>query len=74
MNIFGRTYDAEVTLGDNSKTSKTRLMARAGRLKLAIEGDMPEQKLTNLKKELRGILLELGAREEAVNEIMAMFK
>lgn len=74
MAIFGKTYDATVTLGDSSKVSKERIVARAGRLKKAIEDGMPEPKRTNLKAELRGLLLELDAREEAVNEIMAKFE
>ena len=74
MNIFGKVYDATVTLGDQSKTSKERMISREGRLKNALDKGMPEPKRTNLKNELRGILLELDAREEAVNKIMAQFE
>ena len=74
MNIFGKAHEATVTLGDNSKTSKERLIARVGRVKKALDDGMPEPKRTNLKRELRGILVELDAREEAVNAIMATFE
>ena len=74
MNIFGKVHDATVVLGDNSKTAKERLIARIGRVKRALDDGMPEPKRTNLKRELRGILLELDARVEAVNEIMATFE
>ena len=74
MNIFGAVHDATVELGDNSKTSKSRLIARIGRLKRALDDGMPEPKRTNLKRELRGLLVEIDAREEAVNEIMATFE
>ncbi len=73
MNIFGRAHKATVSLGNNAKTSKERLVSRAASIKVALEGGMPEPKRTNLKKELRGILSELDARAEAVEKIMAQF-
>lgn len=73
MRIFGKVHDATVTLGDNSKVSKERMIARAGRIKSTLVKGIPEPKRTNLKAELRGILLELDARDEAVNAIMARF-
>lgn len=66
--------DATVSFGDRGKTSKERLVNRVGRIKTALEGPMPQPKRDNLKVELRSILLELDAREEAVDAIMAKFE
>jgi len=65
-------HKAEVS--NHSKASKDRLVNRVGSVKRALEGYMPEPKRQHLKDELRSILLELDAREEAVNAIMAQFE
>jgi len=67
---------AEVVLGDKSKVSKERLVVRVDRIKQALEfdrkcnGNMSEEKKQNLKNEVKGILVELGARDEALDEIV----
>jgi hypothetical protein len=66
--------DATVTFGERGKTGKERLINRVGSIKTALEGVMPEPKRGNLKAELRSILSELNAREEAVDAIMAKFE
>ena len=65
-------HDALVS-ADRGKTSKKRLINRVGSIKIALEGPMPEPKRGNLKAELRSILGELDAREEAIDAIMASF-
>jgi hypothetical protein len=67
------SHDAVVS-SDRSKTNKERLVNRVGSIKTALEGPMPQPKRENLKAELRSILLELDAREEAVETIMARFE
>lgn len=79
MGFFGLSktgvgaHDATVSMS-RGKTSKERLVNRVGRIKTALEGPMPQPKRDNLKVELRSILLELDAREEAVDAIMAKFE
>ncbi len=77
MGLFSKTgvgAHKAIVSSDRSKTSKDRLVSRAGRLKTALEGPMPRDKKRKLKAELRGILGELDARQEAIEEIMQRFE
>ena len=76
FNVKTTAQPAAVVLGDKSKVSKERLVVRVDRIKRALEfdrrrnGNMSEEKKNNLKNEVKGILVELGARDEALNEIV----
>jgi len=74
MNV--KQHPAEVAFGDRSKVSKERLVGRVARIKQSLAFDkkhgskMSQEKIQKLKNEVKGILLELGAREETLDKIV----
>jgi len=75
FNLNATAHPATIT-HDYAKVSKERMIARVGSIKasLALDarkgGQMSAEKKSNLKEEVKGILRELGAREEALDKIV----
>ena len=69
FNFLTRSHEATVT-HDYAKVSKERMVNRIKNITVALKGLMPKEKKTKLKQELRGMLSELDAREETINQIM----
>ncbi len=67
--LFAGAHDAEVG-PDLAKVSKERMVGRVARLSASAKGDISKAKKAALKKELKAILSELGAREEALAQIV----
>jgi len=74
--LKAQTHDATIDFGDRSKIPKERMVARVQSVRdsLALDkrrnGGMSRGKKNALRAEVRGILAELGAREEALDEIV----
>jgi hypothetical protein len=70
MSFFSlKTHKASVDV-DQSKSHTDRLLGRAMRIKASLANDLPRAKRSSLNEELASILSELGAREEAISQII----
>ena len=75
MKFFGKAHDA--TISQNlAKVSRKRMISRVQSIANSLRQDkkvkkgMSKAKRAKLTAELRGIMAELDAREETVNEIL----
>ena len=79
MKLFGakigaQAHDATITLGPNlAKVGKERMRNRVESIanSLKTSPDMPKAKVEKLKNEVRGILEELDARKEVIDDIIS---
>ena len=66
-----KVHDAVVSDDGSMKTiPKDRMVNRAGAIKVALKNSAPVAKKEALKAELKKILEELGAREDAIYKIL----
>lgn len=76
VKIGAQAHPATIT-HDRSKLSKERMVARIGNIQASLDldkkrdGGMSREKKENLKNEIKGILAELDAREDTLNEIVS---